>query len=231
MDKRRFENTAQVVLPKDSARFEYHNGILAPLAHALVIGATSALTLFLVVTTVAVFRWSQNGASITQRQLIFFAFLSITVGCIIFSLIYILRDRWIRALLDEGQDFLVQQPTFPLQNRTTPYAPPIPVDEMLRVSSTLVIRLNVPPEWGIDAEMIKVLALRIYEGDHNWSRRALTNVIPAERYKDFSDLLVKRELLEPTANNSYALTRSGILAFTQVVVDGGGTPATSQIIG
>lgn len=225
--KRQFENTASIAL-NDRTRADHSSShgtsVLAPIGHAIVLGISVAIITAMIIITIAAFLWSLEIIIISVRTYIFFFLLAVTVGCIMFTVTYIRRDRTFRTPSAEGQgDDAIDISGSSSQPIGTSYLPPTPADQLLRVSDTMLVKLAIPAEWGIDGGSIQALALKIYNGDQTWSRRALTGIVPEERYKDFSLLLVARGLLVQTVNNTFALTQGGILAFTKLVVDGGGT--------
>lgn len=221
MSTERLENTAS--LPVEVRQREER--ILTPLYHSFVIGISWAAVamLFFLILSIAMAEASVLASD--PLEVIFLA--SMAIGVVAFVWAYVKRDEWLRRTSQKYWS----TPTSVVQAEGQVHPPDatIPagismsdngVDEFLRVSDSLLIRLQIPLELGITNRNIMDLAFKISDGDLSWSRRSLKNVIPETAYTEFSDILVGRGVLKNAPNKSYALTHKGFLLFSNVVVTG-----------
>ncbi len=207
MNTERLETTAS--LPVNIRQKEER--ILTPLYHSFVIGISwAAVTmLFFLILSIA----AATGEVISEGTMTIILLVSLAAGVVAFVWAYVKRDAWLRStslltstLNREGQ---VHPP-----NNATPVAPASPgVDKIVRVSDSLLIRLQIPPELGITSQNIMDLALRISQGGKLWSRRSLKGIILENAYKEFSDILVDRHILKNAPNNGFSLTHEGYVLF------------------
>lgn len=219
--KRRWHSTAAINVPPVEVKVHAGMKLLRPVHHALAVAGGVAMAIFVLLLFLALFAWSYIPETLTGSVFILVALISVVIGSGVFVIMYLIRDRWVRDAL--GQGSILFADAKPRQKREVETDADADIDNIVRISKTLLIKLDIPPEWGIGENCLGALAQRAHQGDLTWSRRALKDIVPQERYKDFSELLLKRRFLRRGPNNSYALTQLGISMFQSMVVGGGGT--------
>ena len=224
MSNERLENTASVPLTIEHRE----ERILTPIHHSIVIGMSWTVATMLLLLTLAIA--VAETTSLREGTMTMMILVSLAAGVVTFVWAYVKRDAWLRestSLLNMTSD-LEELSRVHSPNVTTPVAPASPgVDDLLRVSGSLIIRLRIPPELGITDQSIMDLAVRISQGALTWSRRSLKGIIPENAYTEFSDILEGRGVLRNAPNSSYTLTQKGIDMFCNVVATGVPPPTTT----
>jgi hypothetical protein len=176
-------------------------------------------------------------AALREGTMTMILLVSLATGVVAFCWAYVKRDKWLRSTSTPtpGDNFQAEGQVHP-SNAATPIRTILVeespgLDSILRVSDSLLIRLQIPPELGITNQNIMDLAFKIYNGDLSWSRRALKNIIPENAYTEFSDILEGRGVLRNAPNKSFALTQMGVDLFCNVVVTGVPPPTTTAQLG